>query len=757
MTDSEQPPDSTSDFDRHFTAKRFSLLLAVLIVGTFWDVLLGSRTFIFRDFGMFSYPCASFHREAFWRGEMPLWNPLSYCGVPFLAQWNTVTLYPLSLIYLLLPLTWSVSFFCLLHLFIAGIGMYWLAYRWTGCRIAACVAGLAFTFNGMSLSLLIWLSHTAAYALMPWIVLTVEQTWSSRTVRRVALASLLAGAQLLTGSPEVILFTWSIVAALFVAAVLGRQLSIRHAAIPLVATIFIAALLAAAQLLPFFDLLKESQRDASSADSGWAMPIWGWANLFVPLFRTYPTQQNVWFQYQQHWASSYYTGIITVFLAILGAIRVRSYRRTVLVILAVMGLVLALGESGLVFGWVRKVFPAIGFVRYPVKFVILANFAFPILAAFAVAQAIQCDRRSLRIPSLVVLLVFIVTIAVIVWIAHTWPLPKDNWSKTLGNALSCSAFVVIAAAVVHSLGSGALFRRISVAVVLLILLWLDLQVNVPSQNPTAHRSVLGTGWAASKLNFQPEPKHGSSRAMPSISADTELRRNMVSNLTKNYVLARLTLFSDCNLVDEFPKVNGFYSLYPRGTYSVIASLYSVTNRTLTPLMDFLSVSQASSVSNIFEWTNRTTFMPMVTIGQRPVFTESTNAFSQLLRTNVDFREVVYLPHEAQTVISATNKTNAKIVSSKFEGQRISVETEADQPSMLVVSQTHYPGWKAYIDGQPVMLWRANYSFQALEVPPGRHTVLLRYEDKKFYAGAIISLGALAACVVGLAKRSRKSL
>src|SRR5690348_13358911 len=79
---------------------RFTLFLALLIAATFPAVLLGSQTFVFRDYGLFGYPLAFFHRESFWRGELPLWNPLSHCGVPFLAQWNTMVLYPPALIYL---------------------------------------------------------------------------------------------------------------------------------------------------------------------------------------------------------------------------------------------------------------------------------------------------------------------------------------------------------------------------------------------------------------------------------------------------------------------------------------------------------------------------------------------------------------------------------------------------------------------------------------------------------------------------------
>src|SRR5580658_221717 len=191
----------------------FALLLALLIFIPFADVLLGMKTFAVRDFGLFSYPNAWFQKECFWRGQLPFWNPLSCCGVPFLAQFNTLALYPLSLVYLLLPLTWSLPFFCLLHLFLGGMGMYFLARRWTGSQAGAALAGVAFAFNGLSLNFLMWPSHIATFSWMPWVILLVEDGWE-RGGTKMIVAALAAGMQILAGGPETIAFTWLIVVAL---------------------------------------------------------------------------------------------------------------------------------------------------------------------------------------------------------------------------------------------------------------------------------------------------------------------------------------------------------------------------------------------------------------------------------------------------------------------------------------------------------------------------------------------------------------
>ena len=56
--------------------------MALLIFFAFPGVVLNSSSFVYRDFGLFGYPLAQYFRESFWRGEVPLWNPLNNCGLP---------------------------------------------------------------------------------------------------------------------------------------------------------------------------------------------------------------------------------------------------------------------------------------------------------------------------------------------------------------------------------------------------------------------------------------------------------------------------------------------------------------------------------------------------------------------------------------------------------------------------------------------------------------------------------------------------
>src|SRR5262249_5918225 len=109
---------------------------------------------------------------------------------------------------------------------------------------------------------------------------------------------------------------------------------------------------------------------------------------------------------------------------------------------------------------------------------------------------------------------------------------------------------------------------------------------------------------------------------------------------------------------------------------------------------------------------------------------------------------VCLLKEAQLLVSVSNATSAQIISSKFQNERVDVEVEAATPSLLVISQTYYHRWRAYVDDRAAPLLRANYAFQAVQIGAGRHRVRLVYQDQAFQVGMTVSGLAVLACLAG---------
>jgi hypothetical protein len=745
-----QPTESENPMNKLFTPLRFGILLALLVFAMFPQVILGLETFVARDFGFFAYPLAHFQRECFWRGELPFWNPYNQCGVPFLAEWNTMPLYPPSLIYLTLPLEWSLSFFCLLHLWFAGLGMFFLARRWTGNNFAAAFAGTVFAFNGFTLNLLMWPSHMATFSWMPWVVLAAELAWRDGG-RKIFLAAIVGALQMLAGGPETIFLTWLIVGALWLQQFIKNE-SPRIAMLwrfPSVITLVVA--LSAAQLLPFLDLVAHAQRESGFADLRWSMPGRGWANFLVPMAFGTTHTEGIFFQHGQYWTSSYYLGLGALWLALLALLCVRDRRVWLLAGIVFAGLIFALGENTPVLPALRKLIPQLSFITYPIKYISVVIFAAPLLAAFALANFQKVQKRLL--PSGAILLALI--IAIMFW-TRLVPMPGDESQATLLNGVSREAFLLLTGAILFGLTREAKSRLLQLAPLLLLLTaWADVFTHVPAQNPTVPQNIFESNLVRSRLAMNPQPELGGSRAMLSPQAALELTSFAVSDPKNNFLAKRVGYCANANLLDGVPKVDGFFSLTPRESYEVLSLFYATTNADFPRLEDFMGVSQITALDEMLKWQARTNFLPLVTAGQKPIFLDETNTLWAFGRNDFDGGKIVFLPVDAKSSVTVSNQTAARILNSKFGNQSVDFEVEAAETSLVVISQTYYHNWHAEIDGQPTPLLRANVAFQAVQVPAGTRKIHLSYQDHAFETGAAVSIAALVGCVAGLIRLPRR--
>ncbi len=737
--------------DRWFTAGRFMVFLGFVVFAAFPKVILGSAVFVYRDFGLFGYPLASFARESFWRGEWPLWNPLSNCGIPFLAQWNTLVLYPGSLLYLLLPLPWSLSFFSIIHLWWAGVGMFLLASSWTGNRLAGAMAGAGFAFNGFSLSSVMWPNYIAALAWMPWVVWLVGRGWREGKGRLVA-GALVGAVHMLTGAPEIILLTWVLLLVLLGGDLVCVPMARLRVLGRFLFMVLLVAGLAAAQLLPFLDLLQHSDRSAAFAQDRWAMPAWGWANLWVPLFHCHESEYGVYVQNGQNMVTSYYPGIALLALAFVALLRAPKWQVWVLMGVVLLALVLALGDNAYVYVWLREVMPALGFIRFPVKFAVLPVFLIPLVAAYGVAWLRKADGtmegdawRSVAM----VWLGFLALMIVLGCISFGYPLADEQWRMTTRNATVRATYLTAVLALLFLLSRFAQNGVQGVARVVLVgLVAWDGLSHEPVLNPTVPPEVYASGY----LQLTPQPQPGESRAYLAMQAHRPLYR-LLPDLAKCYAGYRLGGLENTTMLDHVPTPDGFYALYLGEQRELWRQLFFKPGPSDERLLDFMGIAQIST--NTFEWQARPSPMPLITAGQRPIFTTATNALRAMRAPAFDPRETVFLPPEAQATLAATNRSDAEVLNYKFSAHRIEAEIASDAPAVVSVAQSFYPRWRAYVNGRATRLWRANFAFQAVEVRAGRSKVLLVYRDRAFRLGGAVTAASLL-LVAGLILRWGRS-
>jgi hypothetical protein len=112
----------------------------------------------------------------------------------------------------------------------------------------------------------------------------------------------------------------------------------------------------------------------------------------------------------------------------------------------------------------------------------------------------------------------------------------------------------------------------------------------------------------------------------------------------------------------------------------------------------------------------------------------------------DARRVV-LVESAFAFTSASPDPNAKAEMTLAEPNQVSVKTKSAEPSILVLSANHYPGWRAYVDGRLVDTLRVDYNLRGVSLSAGEHNVEFVYRPKSVLIGAVISLLTLIGLVV----------
>ncbi len=728
-----------------FSERKFIAVLGGLLLLTFYPVLLGGQALFYRDYGFLGYPFAHFHREAFWSGEIPFWNSLIHCGVPFFAQWNTMVFYPGSLIYLVFPLPASLAWFCVLHILLGGIGMRRLTQRWTGSEFGSAFAGVSFSLGGVMFGAAIYPNYLVAFGWMPWVFLLTEKACRTGG-RNLALAALAGSMQMLSGAPELILMTWMLIGFLGVCRIAVDA----DAPKALVPRFFVVVLLVAGvcafQLLPFFELLNHSQRGTASGSGFWSMPAWGWANFFVPLYSHFKTSQGVYVQAGQSFLPTYYLGIIPLWLGVLAVWQQRSWRAIALAVAGLGALLIAMGDQSPIYGMLKSVFP-VGFARFPVKAVLIIGFICPALAACAIAwweKEIAAGSELLARRLAASAGIIALGIVAVIGLSRAKPLFPNPDDLSLSNGLIRLMFLVAGVAAFMSWRRTSDALRRFVPPGCLVLIWLDVMTHTPVLNPTVDASAVQSNLA--RAYHQQKgielPAGSQGRVMLRPEAELALHTRMVPKFFDDFIGQRLAMWGNLNLLDNVPKVNGAATLRPSWWNDVENLLYSTTNVVHPNLMDFLGVTHATRSGELMQWESIKLTGHIVSAGQRLTAKPSANLLAWLT-PEWNPRNEGFVSETVDAKLLALPPVNAVATNLVHENGSIQFTVNSPSDTVAVIAETFHPGWTASVNGVSVQVIQVNHAFMAVPVKAGVNEVRMTYTEPRFRIGFLITALALA--------------
>ena len=733
-------------------------------------------------------------------GRFPLWNPYEFLGMPFVASLQSAMFYPTNWLCAIMPLGRAINIGILFNIFLSAAFTYLWARRLGVSRPGAVISGLVYAL-GAPQFLRIFEGHWSFLCSMPWIpciLLCVELIVQGKA-RLLAMAGggVAVAFQLFGGNPQYAFYCG--IAAVFY--LIGRRLQsgrgdrrkwLKTGAC-FAGMYVLGAAMAGVQLLPALELLSVSSRQGQlSYDwiKQYSLTPESLITLLVPDLFGSDAGAQYWGRWNL-WEMSAYVGVAAVAASVFAL--VRRFRGAVRLgtILALAMLLLALGEYTPLLRVLYHTVPGFDLFRSVARFLCPFSVFMALLAGLgtdALASASELSnsddeefrrarKRTWCATAIVGGIALGFGILGLVLLTN-WEFGRAAWTKfmdamlrirpgqhvyvrlrntNIDAAFKHMAMKAVAASLLRSavfIGSVAavaafvMARRCSkraAYVILMMLVAADLMTfssrYLDTFDPTADGLTPG---ALAALEADPQPfrfARGGDFNFPQCEGMTNeicCLEGVQPNVPSRFRDVFWTFQGRSR--NEQRTVYQLYGGIP-AAFRMLNLKYIVQDKRVPP-------PGTAGAKRILEDDRlRLTALPNPfprawLVHAYAVVSDANELLAVLPR--FDYERQALLETNPNLSLTPTNQVEPTPLITRYEANRVEIETEVTSSALLVMSDLHYPGWRATVDGEPTDIYRANYLMRAVHVPAGRHTVVFEYRPASFRMGIILSLaGALA--------------
>jgi len=136
-------------------------------------------------------------------------------------------------------------------------------------------------------------------------------------------------------------------------------------------------------------------------------------------------------------------------------------------------------------------------------------------------------------------------------------------------------------------------------------------------------------------------------------------------------------------------------------------------------------------------------------------TSLAEARSLIQKGEIDFRRTAIVDREIAPFPPGDSGGTDEIKVLAYQPASLELSIRTSAPAFFVLSETYYPGWKAWLDGTPAPIYPTNIAFRGLVVPPGNHDVRMEFRPT-ILATSIGVSSFTATLLILLVFRSRTS-
>ena len=760
------------------------ILLSIPLI-LYAPFLFGGKVLYWAVYLLQFYPWRQLAVEQIRAGSWPLWNSYLGAGTPLAANLQTGAFYPPNVIFLLMPVEHAFGWGLALHVAVAGLSAYYLGRTLGQTRFGALVTGLAYGGGGYLIAHWVFPSMVYAAAWLPLLLALAErliqrcspdaQASARHWLVEVALLALVVALQLLAGHAQTSFYS-AVIVVFFALYRLAQRLvpgggpRIRRpllAAWGLLLAAAWGAALAAIQLLPTAELAAHSQRSGNLTDMTFAyeLSFWPWRliTLLAPDFFGNPARGEYW-AYGTYWEEAAFVGVLPLMLAVLALTAWWRKRKQnsggpdtlvpFLVLLCLASVLLALGDRTPLYRLVFRYVPGFGLFQAPARLIIGYALGIALLAGIG-ADVLRITPRTRTALRVVLIAGIGVGFAALVT-RMAVPAVRDSFANSL---LRLGVSLAVASGVLLLRGRrlrGRQWEGLVIAVILVDLLLFGWGL-APGTDPAVYHAPVET---AEFLETQPPGRVHIDTAYAQDVYDRYVSLGTFGSGDAAYLQGlRESLFPNLNSPHHLPG-SGNYDPLTIGAYDDLYALLEGPDappdmEANPPLLNLFGARYLVSDRDLdlpmlydrgpYIYANEDALPAAFVVHRARVVEDAQQRLEILQDESFDPRAEVILSHAPPSIpVQGAGEGKDATPSILREGQdRAIIDVAMTQPGYLVLTDTHYPGWQATVDGQPAEILEANHAFRAVQLDQGEHTVLFTYEPLSFRLGGWITLAALA--------------
>lgn len=663
-------------------------------------------------------------------GLLPLWNPYIFAGTPLLANMQSALFFPLNMGHYIFDPAVGFTISSLLKLILTAFFTYIYCRKMNLSHVAGLISATVFAYAMFNV---FWLNHphTNSTLLFPLSLYYAEQFLKNCNKRTMLFFSLIITATLFSGHVEI---TFLIAVAtgvyLLVRAVQLKVLNFKLLYM-FAFSYVVACLLSALLILPFIEFLFYSATWSERAEN--TLPPMPLGNI-ISLFLGKIFVADGWIRNTNLAHSvNLYIGVVVLPLILL-AIRFNFKKSLVFIVLALIAFLSVFNivsfHSLLLLIPIVKQTPLFYFVIFWLMSAsVLAGIGFDIVIKRGFNYQYLIYSVAIIIAAIVLFVLFWDGGYYLDYMQSQAMLIKHKYQLSLiAVALLLSSILLL---------KQYKFQNNLVAMLFVLLVFLDL-------------SLVGHGW-----NPTIKKQHSFPPINDEISRFFEQTQEPFRILSLQDVLLPST-----NMLIKMEEVQGydvpvssryhqFFKQALKGTDYYWQYNISQYDAAVLPFLQILNVTHIITkqddldLSMVHDGEVKIYELPDVKkrafmMYQSMLAKDDEEALDLTLQnknilgnTVIIENDVIGLPPENNTInnIEFYSRTS----------QKIKLKVSTQEAGYLVLSQSYYPGWYAYVDDKEVEIYPADYLLQAIKVPKGSHQVRFVYQPMSFWLGLLISL------------------